>query len=146
MINVIQVEEFEKFTNSLNNIASAIENMPASSGIDYSTEEQDTGLKWIDEKNIYQRSFDLSNTTFSKNTWNSNILGTTGSGIYIIDVWGYWKVQGYNTKIPLVYYYNNTSRSTYTTSTICDDIDFWVADSGSNSVIGDVITIQYTKS
>lgn len=55
MINVIQVDEFEKFTNALDNIASAIENMPTpSGGIDYSTQEQDTGLKWIDGKNIYQ--------------------------------------------------------------------------------------------
>lgn len=32
-----------------------------SSGIPYSTEEQDTGLTWIDGKKIYQKSFNISN-------------------------------------------------------------------------------------
>ncbi len=28
-------------------------------GIDYSTEEQDTGIKWIDGKTVYQKSYDF---------------------------------------------------------------------------------------
>lgn len=28
-------------------------------GISYSTEEQDTGLKWLDEKPIYQKTYDI---------------------------------------------------------------------------------------
>ena len=32
-----------------------------SGGIPYSTEEQDTGLTWIDGKKIYQKSFNISN-------------------------------------------------------------------------------------
>lgn len=32
------------------------EDLPASGGVDYSTSEQDTGLKWIDGKNVYQQS------------------------------------------------------------------------------------------
>lgn len=36
MINVIQVDDFEKFTEKLDNIASAIENMPTPSGDDIS--------------------------------------------------------------------------------------------------------------
>lgn len=32
-------------------------------GINYSTEEQDTGLTWIDGKKIYQKSFNISNIT-----------------------------------------------------------------------------------
>lgn len=33
----------------------------SSNGINYSTEEQNTGLTWIDGKKIYQKSFDISN-------------------------------------------------------------------------------------
>lgn len=32
------------------------EDLPASGGVDYSTSEQDTGLKWIDGKNVYQQT------------------------------------------------------------------------------------------
>lgn len=35
----------------------------SSGGIPYSTEEQDTGLTWIDGKKIYQKSFNISNIT-----------------------------------------------------------------------------------
>lgn len=41
-------------------------------GISYSTEEQDTGLKWIDDKNIYQITIDLENAvTIPQNTTTS---------------------------------------------------------------------------
>lgn len=58
MIDVKKVEDFEKLTDSLDNIATAIENMPTPTGggINYTTEEQDTGLKWIDGRTIYQKT------------------------------------------------------------------------------------------
>lgn len=58
MIDVKKVEDFEKLTTALNGISTAIENMPqpTGGGIDYSTEEQDTGLKWIDGRTIYQKT------------------------------------------------------------------------------------------
>ena len=58
MINVIKVDDFEKFTAKLEEITTAIQNMPAPTGgdVDYSTEEQDTGVKWIDGKTIYQKT------------------------------------------------------------------------------------------
>lgn len=37
-------------------------------GIDYSTEEQDTGLKWIDGRKIYQKTATLSNISISANS------------------------------------------------------------------------------
>lgn len=41
-------------------------------GISYSTEEQDTGLKWIDDKSIYQITIDLENAvTIPQNTTTS---------------------------------------------------------------------------
>lgn len=57
MIDVKKVEDFEKLTTALNGISEAIENMPTpTGGIDYTTEEQDTGLKWIDGRPIYQKT------------------------------------------------------------------------------------------
>ena len=65
MIDVKKVEDFEKLTTSLNSIATAIENMPTPTGggIDYTTEEQDTGLKWIDGRTIYQKTITKSFST-----------------------------------------------------------------------------------
>lgn len=41
-------------------------------GVSYSTEEQDTGLKWIDGKSIYQITIDLENAvTVPQNTETS---------------------------------------------------------------------------
>lgn len=37
----------------------------ASGGIDYSTSEQDTGIKWIDGKNIYRKTYPLNNISIS---------------------------------------------------------------------------------
>ena len=38
---------------------------PATGGINYSTEEQDTGLKWIDGKTIYQKTFGASGGSYT---------------------------------------------------------------------------------
>lgn len=47
------------------------------SGIDYSTAEQDTGLKWVDGKSIYQKTFYIASLSASGgdtvNLSNSNV-------------------------------------------------------------------------
>ena len=40
-------------------------------GIDYSTEEQDTGLKWTDGKKIYQRTISSSAVSLNENSWGT---------------------------------------------------------------------------
>lgn len=48
-------------------------------GIDYSTDEQDTGLKWIDGKSIYQKTWDFgsSGLTVDANQWvDTDILSS----------------------------------------------------------------------
>ena len=69
-------------------------------GIDYSTTEQDTGLKWIDGKSIYQRTYNFdtdynipnsSTTSFSLDgiaTFETIIkcYGTSSGGIYQGDI------------------------------------------------------------
>lgn len=40
----------------------SLSNGSSSGGIDYSTEEQNTGIKWIDGKPIYQKTITIPNT------------------------------------------------------------------------------------
>ena len=52
---------------------------PAGGGIDYSTEEQDTGLKWIDEKAVYCKTFSVEKSAPAMNTLiNLDDLTTLG--------------------------------------------------------------------
>lgn len=44
-------------------------------GIDYSTEEQDTGLKWIDGKSIYQKTIDFEEQIgVSHSSWTNTTI------------------------------------------------------------------------
>ena len=45
----------------------------SSEGINYSTEEQDTGIKWIDGKTIYQKTFSFSDGDYQlqRNSWTA---------------------------------------------------------------------------
>lgn len=53
----------EKFENG---------NESAAGGVSYSTSEQDTGLKWVDNRTIYQKTFDLgSDVSISYNGWTT---------------------------------------------------------------------------
>ena len=56
-------------------------------GVDYSNDEQDTGLKWLDGKKIYQRTFTLTNLTMpSSNTQQIiNLLNTTAHEYDLVD-------------------------------------------------------------
>lgn len=58
-------------------------------GIDYSTTEQDTGLKWIDGKSIYQRTYDFGqNINISNSTPGSFSLDGIATFERIIKCWG----------------------------------------------------------
>ena len=46
-------------------------------GISYSTDEQDTGLKWVDCKSIYQTTYALENITSSTSAFSLGV--TTGN-------------------------------------------------------------------
>lgn len=58
-------------------------------GINYSTTEQDTGLKWIDNKTIYQRTYDFGqNYNISNSTAGSFSLDGIATFETIIKCWG----------------------------------------------------------
>lgn len=144
MIDVKKVEDFEKLTDSLDNIASAIENMPTPSGggIDYTTEEQDTGLKWIDGSTIYQKTFDKRDAQLTYHTWNNDILGT--SNINIIKFEGYNTIAEDSGIIPYGYYRSSTNYSTVTTNSTNSDINFYNDIPNVTLYVG-IVTIWYTK-
>lgn len=57
-------------------------------GISYSTEEQDTGIKWLDGKTVYQKSFTYE--TFievSTTAWTATGSTVTG-GDKVLTAWG----------------------------------------------------------
>ena len=82
-------------------------------GVDYSTEEQDTGLKWIDDSSIYQKTIVYTNAIAANQTTTLAIAayigadvarvieinGITGNGIPINACWpqgGYnWGIATY---------------------------------------------------
>lgn len=64
-------------------------------GIDYSTTEQDTGLKWIDGRTIYQKSFIFEN---SSDSFGQDFVFTSSSLIncMLIRGWNTWHNQDNN--------------------------------------------------
>ena len=50
-------------------------------GVDYSTEEQDTGLKWLDGKSIYQITIDLETAVNVSANTDTSICSVSGLGI-----------------------------------------------------------------
>lgn len=55
-------------------IAQELANAGGGGGVDYSTTEQDTGIKWIDGKNIYQKTYEVTGTyTLGNDAWTTII-------------------------------------------------------------------------
>ena len=144
MIDVKKVEDFEKLTDSLNSIATAIENMPAPTGggIDYSTEEQDTGIKWLDGRKIYQKTYN-NFTTDLVNGWTNDLCKDDNTEIIkVVDFFLIFSSD--NTVIPALY---NRSSSDYSTWLIEPDkhsIQLYSMYTSSTARIYN-ITIQYVK-
>ena len=139
MINVIKVDDFEKFTEKLEEIATALENMPTPTGggIDYSMTEQDTGLKWVDGKNIYQKTIYVT-TAGGVSNINHDIVDIDKC----ISITGTCLYQG-TTQLILPYVsissdYNICLGNVTSTT-------FMIQTGGSISVTDIYVTIQYTK-
>ena len=108
----------------------------------YAEVEREVGT-WTDGKPLYQRTFDLSNTTFSDNAWTNNILGT--SGINIKKFEGYFGLVGYDSRFPLDYYRSSGEYFTSMTNNDSTDLSFRPNINAGVGVRGDIITIWYTK-
>lgn len=63
----------------------------ASGGVNYSTTEQNTGIKWIDNKDIYIKTFSLAETDFTKSNnwfWRKDIESLITGYETIVDIYG----------------------------------------------------------
>lgn len=98
--------------------------------ISYSTSEQNTGIKWIDNKVIYQKTwvFD-SSIELGSNSWTNTpiVVATEGIG-HIVNV-----SAGRLNTMAVCLYAN------------CDQTNVQVLQTRSNTIRIDYITLQYTK-
>lgn len=102
-------------------------------GVNYSTEEQATGLKWIDGSAIYQKTFDLN---VSESGSTSTLL-TLATGYKII------KMEGNYGPWPLNFFIENNGRAiTYGLggNTLSYRLQLWGSGTATST-----ITIWYTK-
>ena len=134
-------EKMAKYNNEIDNFISSNRNFTP---ISYSTEEQDTGLKWVDGKTIYQKSFNVSFTWTSSRTWvnPSPIDLTSLNPEMVIKMDGVVDAFGQIHRIPYIdnstcyvdyFYQKNTHKISIVTS------------GGDNTTATGVFTIQYTK-
>lgn len=114
----------------------------------YSTEEREIGV-WTDNKPLYQKTFLFNQRVISDNAWTSNILGTVGSGIEIVDYEGMFGLVNMNPHFADFDYYRSSSE--YFTAYIVnnngsnDDIGVRPNMNAGTNVTLDKCTIWYTK-
>lgn len=107
----------------------------------YSTEEREVGV-WVDDKPLYQKTFDLTSQALTDNTWNNGILGTTG--ISIKSYKGYFNL-GTGAIFPYEYYRNNSEFFTVVTDANASDINVRPNMNAGTPVYAGIVTIWYTK-
>lgn len=106
----VYIPYFQRPLTAGANITIDVDNVISATGgssWNYSTSEVNTGQKWTDGKDIYCRVFEDDNKTFTDNSWNNNVLGT--SNITIINFYGFMGLTGYPINMPLVGYYRSAT-------------------------------------
>ena len=107
----------------------------------YSEDEREVGC-WIDNKPLYQKTFDLTSQALTDNAWNNNILGTTGISIKAYR--GYFTL-GTGAFFPYEYYRNNSEFFTVVTDIDTSDINVRPNMNAGTPVYAGIVTIWYTK-
>lgn len=111
----------------------------SSGGINYSTEEQDTGMRWIDGKPIYQKTVRFENT-IPKNSWNQHSFGLVDADS-IINV-EFNRIRSSN-GVDWSVNYNNAGTYFSAYWSVVGLTLYW--DYGKASSVDVITTIQYTK-
>lgn len=111
-------------------------------GIDYSTSEQDTGLKWIDNSSIYQKTINIVNSSSVSATRDVDLSSYVPSGARVIEFSGIYEYV-YSSKN-----YGMAIGSNSVYGYMWDNAYKLKLDFGSGSFESDEInlTIKYTKS
>lgn len=108
----------------------------------YSTEEREVGV-WVDNKPLYQKTFDKRSLYLSDNAWSNNILGTTG--IHIVNYEGYFCLGAdAEPSISYSYYRSSTEYFTSTIDSSYSDINVR-PNMNYGAIYAGLITIWYTK-
>ena len=130
MINVIAIDDCEKILAKLDDISNSISG--GGSGVNYSTNEVNTGLKYIDNKPVYQKTIVLNNAT------NGATLAT---GVeHVIECSGY-VTDSSGTEVSIPYAVSTTTAGVWKDNT---DSAIFVCSSAYNNRKAE-ITIKYTK-
>ena len=122
-------------------IEDGVLNVTASGGIDYSTEKQDTGLKWTDGKTIYQKTYvvgDASSTKVLVDTLTnlSTLISCTG-------IWNYKLNQ--QDEIRTVPHFASSSTMLYPIVDKADSNKLYLMVGTAANSKGIIITIQFTE-
>ena len=110
-------------------------------GIDYSTSEQDTGLKWIDNSSIYQKTINIVNSSAVVATRDIDLSSYVPSGARVIEFSGIYEYvyssKNYGYMIGNGFVYCSVEDSVYKLKIVL----------GNGTVSSDEInlTIKYTK-
>jgi hypothetical protein len=108
----------------------------------YSLEEREVGV-WIDDKPLYQKTFDKRSLYLPDNAWSNNILGTTG--IQIVNYEGYFCL-GADAEPSISYSYYRSSSEYFTTTISNSYSDISVRPNMNyGAIYAGLITIWYTK-
>ena len=120
--------------------------------LDYSTEEQDTGIKWIDGKPIYQKTFEKTiNVTGGSRTWHtvltSSDLRSIDADKIFIDTSG-----TYIEDSDAIYSINYSTITGSVGGVICgiydktvDEIQFLIGGGFNSGTMNVKLTLRYTK-
>ena len=140
-------QAIENVENSIDNVEELVDTKQ--NIINYSTDEQLTGRKWYDGKNIYQRVFNFNQRVVTDNEWTTNILGTSNSNIDIKNYEGYFGIGSLNPHFAKFNYFR--SNTEYFTSTIAfnnghnNDISVRPNMNAGTPITLDYVIIEYTK-
>ncbi len=69
-------EQLQSAIDTINSVLLTKQNV-----VNYSTEEQNIGIKWIDDKPIYQKTYELQSEITVTNTWDWTSLGISAGDI-----------------------------------------------------------------
>ncbi|MBP5597345.1 MAG: hypothetical protein J6Y02_18360 [Pseudobutyrivibrio sp.] len=108
----------------------------------YSLEEREVGV-WVDDKPLYQRTFDKRSLYLADSAWSNKILGTTG--IHIVNYEGYFCLGAdAEPTISYSYYRSSSEYFTATVDTSYSDINVR-PNMNYGAIYAGLITIWYTK-